>query len=326
MSGAPILDDSAGQGFLAKAKALGLRALAQVEGGRIGEQKSPRRGFSVEFAQHREYVPGDDPRHLDWRAYARTERLTIKEYRQETNYTLQVVLDQTPSMAYPASPDKGLEGPTGKGYQARLLSLVAGLVAQSQGDQTSLWLADGRNDSRRGDACIIPATVRAGAGQMLANQLREIRPQPGNESPAQKSDLARVLGQVVSRPLRRGLVLVISDLLEEWDPLSSLLRQVRARGHDLLVLQVLHSDEIDMPFTGDVRFDDLESATRVSTRPHQIRQRYTTLVAEWLDRVRADLRGVGADHALVRADKDPHDTVLTLLADRLARRNASGGS
>ena len=135
-----------------------------------------------------------------------------------------------------------------------------------------------------------------------------------------------MLGQVVSRPLRRGLVLVISDLLEEWDPLSSLLRQVRARGHDLLVLQVLHSDEIDMPFTGDVRFDDLESATRVSTRPHQIRQRYTTLVAEWLDRVRADLRGVGADHALVRADKDPHDTVLTLLADRLARRKASGGS
>ena len=322
MPALPILENADSRSLLAQAKALGLRALTQVDGGRIGEQKSPRRGFSVEFAQHREYVPGDDPRHLDWRAYARSERLTIKEYRQETNYTLQIVLDHTPSMAYPLAAADESEKTVSKGYQARLMALVAGLVAQGQGDQIALWLADG--DTTRMDGCILPSTIRAGAGRILANTLTNLQPVPGPESPGQKSDLARVLGQVVARPVRKGLVLDISDLLEPWDPLASLLRQIRVRGHDLLVLQVLHGDEIDMPFTGDVRFNDLESGASVNTRPHQIRQHYTKLVAQWLERVRGDLQGMRADYALLRAGQEPDNGLLSLLASRQARRKATG--
>jgi hypothetical protein len=137
-------------------------------------------------------------------------------------------------------------------------------------------------------------------------------------------DDAAVLGQVVARPVRKGLVLVISDLLEPWDPLASLLRQIRVRGHDLLVLQVLHGDEIDMPFTGDVRFNDLESVASVNTRPHQIRQHYTKLVAQWLERVRGDLQGMRADYALLRAGQEPDNGLLSLLASRQARRKATG--
>lgn len=323
MSGTPLLEDPKAREFLARARALGLRALAQVEGGRIGEQRSPRRGFSVEFAQHREYVPGDDPRHLDWRAYARTERLIIKEYRQETNYTLQVILDQTPSMAYPGkagSPEKT----SSKGYQARLMALVAGMVAQSQGDQVALWLSSG--DPSRADDCIVPASAKAGMGQLLAGKLAEIQPAPVRETADQKSDLARVLAKVVARQLPRSLFLVISDLLEPLAPLEGLMRQIRARGHDLLVLHTLHTDEIDLPFNGDFRFDDLESSTSVNTRPHQIRHRYTAIVAEWLDKLRAELRGIGADYALVHADKEPQNSVLALLAERLAKRKAAGGA
>lgn len=323
MSGLPYLEDPKAGEFLARARALGLRALAQVEGVRIGDQRSPRRGFSVEFAQHREYVPGDDPRHLDWRAYARTERLTIKEYRQETNYTLQIILDQTPSMAYPGKA-ASLDGIATKAYQARLMALVAGVVAQGQGDQTALWISNG--DPTRADDCLVPASAKSGAGRLLAAKLAEIRPSGGPETTDQKSDFARVLAKVVGRQLPRSLFLIISDFLEPFDPINGMMRQIRARGHDLLVLHTLHTDEISLPFNGDFRFEDLESSAAVNTRPHQIRQRYTAIVAEWLERLQAEIRGIGADYALVHADREPQASVLALLAERLAKRKAAGGA
>lgn len=301
--------------LLERARALGLRALTLVDGIRVGEQASPRRGFSVEFAQHREYVPGDDLRHIDWRAYGRSERLTIKEFRQETNFTVHLVVDQTPSMAYPP------KGPD-KSELARLLGLVIAQVAASQGDATALWHASGADMAL--DPMIMPPSSRAGSLHALLNRLASLGAQPTREDAQSRVALVKVLEAIASRPLRRGMVIVLSDFLEPWDALIAPLRQIRARGHDLIALHILHGDEVDLPWKGEVRFDDLESSLKVMTRPHQIRDRYRREVESWLGQVNADLEAIRADRALVLVDDDPAGPVLDLLARRLGRRKGSG--
>jgi len=303
--------------LIERAKNLGLRAMTLVDGIRVGEQASPRRGFSVEFAQHREYVPGDDLRHIDWRAYGRSERLTIKEFRQETNFTAHIVVDQTGSMAYPP------KGPD-KAALARLMGLVVAQLASSQGDASALWLASG--DNPKADPMIVPAGSRAGSLIVLLSKLAALRASPTPEDSVSRKALARTLESLASRPLRRGMVVVISDFLEPWEELVAPMRQIRVRGHDLILLHTLHGDEVDLPWKGEVRFEDLESSLKVMARPHQIRDRYRHEVETWLSRIGSDLQGMRADYALLLADEDTASPVLELLARRLARRKASGRS
>ena len=303
--------------LIERSQILGLRALTLVDGIRVGDQASPRRGFSVEFAQHREYVPGDDLRHIDWRAYARSERLTIKEYRQETNFTAHLVADISGSMRYS-------ETGSAKSTMAKLLALVTARLASAQGDATALWQASGANHLV--DPCIVPAGSRSGSLFALVNRLVGLETDPAKETPESKSALAKALGSLASRPLRRGMVVVFSDLLEDWDALIAPMRQIRARGHDLVVTHILHGDEIELPFKGEVRFDDLESPTKVLARPHQLRDRYRKEIASWRARIESDLQAIRADYVLVRAESDPSESWLGLLAHRMARRKTSGGA
>ncbi len=303
--------------LIERSRILGLRALTLVDGIRVGDQASPRRGFSVEFAQHREYVPGDDLRHLDWRAYARSERLIIKEYRQETNFTAHMVTDMTGSMSYSGSS-------LAKSSMAKLLGLVTARVASSQGDATALWLASGANPSQ--DPCIVPAGSRAGSLLSLLTRLGSLDADPPTETAHSKSALGLALGSLASRSLRRGMVVVFSDLLEDWDGLIGPMRQIRAKGHDLIVVHIVHSDELELPFKGEVRFDDLESPIKVLARPHQLRDRYRKEIATWRNRIEGDLTAIRADYTLVRADLDPSESWLDLMAHRMVRRKTSGGA
>lgn len=307
--------------LIERARNLGLRALTLVDGVRVGEQASPRRGFSVEFAQHREYVAGDDLRHIDWRAYGRSERLMIKEFRQETNFTAHIVVDQTGSMAYPPNPAKGQLDKAGV---ARLMGLVVAQLASSQGDASALWLASAADP--KADPLVVPAGSRAGSLIVLLKRLASFQVSSAVEDPQTRKALVRTLESLASRPLRRGMVVVISDFLESWDEIVAPLRQIRVRGHDLILLQTLHGDEIDLPWKGEVRFDDLESSMKVMARPHQIRDRYRREVETWLSKIGADLQAMRADHALVLTDEDTASPVLEMLARRLARRKAAGRS
>lgn len=297
--------------LLEQAKQLGLRALTLVEGLRVGDQASPLRGFSVEFAQHREYVPGDDLRHIDWRGYARTERYIVKQYEQETNFTAHLLLDLSGSMAY------GKAGQS-KHEQARVLAAVVAQVAVSQGDAVGLKTLDEPGYTAR-LAQFQPST-KPDRLRLLLEQVTSLQPQAERESEQSVPVVAPAVRQLAERLTRKGVVAIFSDFFEPWQPLLAELHQLRARGQDVLLFHILHGDEIDLPWEGQVLFEDLESSGALITRPHLLRASYKAEIQKWQQKMQDSCTRLQIEYALVRSEAPPDDTVLTLLARRLSKR------
>lgn len=240
---------------LARAEALGLAAQQVVEGLRVGDHKSPYRGFSVEFVQHREYVPGDDIRHIDWKSYGRSERYTIKQYEQETNYIAHLLLDASNSMRYG-------DGATNKLEYAKLLAASLAYTIVKQRDSVGLrtfdfaWRAESPPSSQLGHVAAICRT------------LEELQP-------AAKTAAGPLLEELADRISRRGIVVLIGDGLEDdAESLLKGLRHLRFRGHEVIFFHILHRDEVDFPLDGNVRFADLEGPEELLTRPHLLRPAY----------------------------------------------------
>src|SRR5215213_2154944 len=179
---------------LSRAEALGIKARSIVEGLRVGDHKSPFRGFSVEFVQHREYVPGDDIRHIDWKSYGRSERYTIKQYEQETNFIAHLLVDGSASMRYGA-------GETNKLEYAKLLAASLAYLIVRQRDSVSLrvftsdWVAE------------LPASSSTGHIHAITHVLEDLQP-------AEKTGIGPLLDQVADRTSRRGIVCLISDCFD----------------------------------------------------------------------------------------------------------------
>ncbi len=297
--------------LLEQAKHIGLRALTLVEGSRVGDQKSPLRGFSIEFSQHREYVPGDDLRHIDWRGYARTEKYIVKQYEQETNYTAHVLLDLSGSMSY------GSQGKS-KHEMAQLMAAVLCQIAASQGDAVGLKTIDTLDHPER--LLSFPPSTKSNRLKILLNQIAEIMPGPEREKENTPPLVSLALRQISERQIRRGMVIVISDFLEPWQSLLKEIFETRARGHDVLLVQVLHSDEIDFPMEGQILFEDLESSDSLVTRPQLLRSTYQKEIKTWLDEINVSCTRLQATHLLVRSDKPPEDELLKMLALRLMKK------
>lgn len=300
--------------LLEQAKYLGLRALTLVEGLRVGDQKSPTRGFSVEFAQHREYVPGDDLRHIDWRGYARTEKYIVKQYEQETNYTAHVLLDLSGSMSY------GAAGKS-KHEMAQLLATVLCQIAASQGDAVGLKTVD--NPAYPERLLAFTPSTKSNRLKILLNQITALVPGPEREQENTPPLLSTALRQISERQIRKGMVIVISDFLEPWPLLLKEIFEIRARGHDVLLVQVLHSDEIDFPMEGQILFEDLESSGSLVTRPQLLRTTYQKEIKTWLDEIDLSCTRLQATHLLIRSDKPPEDELLKMLALRLMKKRVA---
>ena len=261
---------------LARAEALGLAARRVVEGLRVGDHKSPYRGFSVEFVQHREYVPGDDPKHIDWKSYGRSDRYTIKQYEQETNFAAHLLVDASNSMRYG-------DGVENKLAYAKLLAASLAYVVVRQRDSASLRVFDSKWRAE------LPASSQMGHVQTICRKLEAV-------TPADKTGTGALLEQLAERVPRRGLVFLISDCYDDVGPLLKGLRNLRFRGHEVVLFHVTHPDETDFPLDGNVRFVDLEGAEEFMTRPHLLRPAYLKAVNAFLAELRKGCESSGVDY------------------------------
>jgi uncharacterized protein (DUF58 family) len=247
---------------VSKAEALGIQARTVVEGLRVGDHKSPYRGFSVEFVQHREYVPGDDLRHIDWRVYGRAERYTIKQFEQETNFIGHIVLDASRSMLYGDGRENKLE-------YAKLLAATLAFVIIHQRDSVGLNVSDTTWRLQ------VPPSSQASQIHNVLRALVEVKP----EGP---TAIGPLLHELAEKVRRRGLVFLISDCFDDVQTVLSGLRHLRFAGHEVTLFHVLHADEVDFPFEGMVKFDGLELREILRTRPELIRPAYLKALQTYL--------------------------------------------
>ena len=287
---------------LAKISRLELRARMIVEGFISGMHKSPYHGYSVEFASHREYVPGDDIRHIDWRLFGRGDRLYIKQYEEETNLRTHILLDCSRSMAYPEH--------TGNGHMNKFdyaCTLAASLVylLMHQQDACGLVLFDHAIREQ-----IPPTSSTAQLYAMI--ELIERNP------PDSTTDMKILFTQLAEQLRRRGLVIVISDLLTDVDEVIQGLQQLRYTGHDVIVLHVLDHDELAFPFEDNTMFEGLEAPdVQLLTDPQSLRASYLQIVQRFISRVRSACMDHRIDYRLL-STRDPLDGGLSaFLAARM---------
>jgi len=282
---------------------LELRAQSIVEGLLSGMHRSPYFGQSLEFRQHREYAPGDDLRHIDWKVWARQDRLYIKQYEEDTNLNVWFAVDASQSMRY------GSANHTKFDVAATLAASLAYLVLK-------------QND-RVGAATFDTAVRRVVPTGSHRTQLQLIAEACESTIPRDKTGLISVAQEIVRLLPRRGMVVLLSDLLVHEQELDRSLSLLRQRGHDLLVLHVLHVDELDFPFQGPTRFEGLETADHLNCNPRALRDSYLAAFDEYLRGTRRICGRYRADYQLVRTDESAEQVLITCLgrrADRERRR------
>ncbi|TVP98489.1 MAG: DUF58 domain-containing protein [Planctomycetaceae bacterium] len=267
---------------------LELTARRIVEGFLSGMHRSPYFGQSVEFLQHRQYATGDEIRHIDWKVFARQDKLHVKQYEEETNLRLHLMVDRSGSMAYG-------EGETNKfDYSASLAACLAYLALRQQ-DATGLFTFDTR----------VRDTLPAKSNRQQLARILSLLQGVGAEG---RTDLPKVAREVTQGIARRGLIVIVTDLLgiDEW---VEGLRVMRSRGHDVVLFHVLHDDELDFNFNGATRFEGLEQADFLNCNPRALRQGYLDAMNEFLDTTRRACARLSIDYMLVRTS-DPLDAVL----------------
>ncbi len=252
---------------LAKLANLNLVARLVVEGFISGLHRSSYRGISVEFAQHREYIPGDDPRHLDWKVFARTEKYYVKQYEEETNLKAHILVDASASMTY-----KSAGSPSKFEYACFLAASLAYLMIKQQ-DSVGLVTFD---ETIRKN---IPPKSGATHLKVILDCLEKTN--SGKET--HMKGIFRDFSQMVKR---RGLIIVISDLLDEPSEVISGLKHFRHRKHEVIVFHLLDHEELTFPFTKTTVFSDLETGERLTVNPGSIRQQYMDSINEFLKEYR----------------------------------------
>ncbi len=272
----------------ARIRRLELTARRVVEGFLSGMHRSPYFGQSIEFLQHRPYVAGDELRHIDWKVYARQDRLTIKQFEEETNLRLHLLVDCSGSMAYG-------EGERNKFHYASSIAASLAYLALRQKDAAGLFTFDTE----------IRDSVPARSNQHQLNRMLNALASSTTDG---QTHLPKVTRQVAAAIPRGGLVVVISDLLG-IDSLTDGLRLLRSQGHDVALFHVLHDDEWDFEFTGATRFEGLEDPTFLNCNPAALREGYLEALDGFMENVRRTCGRLKIDTMQVRTS-DPLDAVL----------------
>lgn len=310
--------------LLEQVQGLVLTARRVVEGALHGRHRSPSRGLSIEFAQHRAYTPGDELRHLDWRVLARSDRRVLKQYEQETNMRVVLVLDCSRSMAYgkrsavsrplsdgsqpPEATTRELPGGApsgGKFHYARVLGAALAYLLLRQGDSVGLVLSSDR----------IVAQVAPRAAAAHISRLCQVL---AAAQPAGTTDLAGVLGQLATRLQRRSAVIVISDLLDDPDRVVGALGQLAHRGHEVLVFQVLDPRELDFELglagSGVTVLRDLETGAEFEAEPQLIRALVRAEVQRFCQRLDAGARAHGVQISRCRTSEAVERVLASVLS------------
>jgi uncharacterized protein (DUF58 family) len=290
---APFLDPA----VVARLGTLELKARTIVEGFLSGLHRSPFKGFSVEFAEYRQYMPGDDLSTIDWKVYARSDRYYVKKFEEETNLDCHLMIDVSGSMAYGSH-----HAMTKFQYGACLAASLAYLMNR-QRDAVGLTAFDEKI------VAMLPASSRA--GHLRAVLLTLDRLSPGHET-----NVSKPLHQLADSLGKRGMVVLISDLLD--DPASVIrgLKHFQFRGTDVIVFHVLDPDEVEFPFERATRFEDLETSEEVMAVPGAVREHYLREMGSFIERYRRELGAAGIDYQLLSTKHPLELALLSYLTTR----------
>jgi uncharacterized protein (DUF58 family) len=279
---------------LASLSTLELVARSAVEGFFQGMHRSPRFGFSQEFAEYKAYAEGDDPRFVDWNVFARTDRTYIRRYQGETNTRLMIALDTSGSMGYTSG--SALGGAITKLRYAKFVAASLAYLALQQHDPVGLIAFDSKVRSYR------PPSSRTGSLHAILHALDKL--EPGSDT-----DLAASLKQLREHCQRRGLVAVISDLYCDPEALTRALQPLAWHGHDMVIFQVLDRAELEPQWQESVMLEDVESGRQLEVSPDYLRTTYRERVGAHLEKMRQVAARCGADHELLVTD-EPLDKAL----------------
>lgn len=287
------------KGALAKLGRVELSTRRAVEGTLTGRHKSPFRGFSVEFAEHRLYFPGDDLRYLDWKALAKLDKLFVRQFEQETNLKCYLLLDASGSMAYGGNSINKLD------YAVQLSALLAYLILR-QGDAIGLAVFGERLRA------FVPARRASRHLHVILEALSQVRPEGSTH-------LRRVTEELLALLKRRSLIVLLSDLLDEDKALPTALHYLYGRGHDVLVLHLLDPDELSLPFELPTTFSDMELPAQLPADPDAIRDGYQKRLRQFLKECRQACGQAKAHYTLLTTDTEAAKALGLYLAWRVKR-------
>ena len=267
-----------------------------VEGTLAGTHRSPQRGASSEFADHRAYIQGDDPKHIDWKVLGRTDRYYIRRYEDETNLRVYLVLDRSASMAY------GGAEITKYHFACRLAAAIGYIVVKAR-DSVGLILHSNKIDAK----------MEPGNSFMhLNNMLKLIQ----KRKPSSKTEIAETLHQVAASIRRRAMIVILSDLFDEPADINLALSHFRKQHHDVIVFHVLDPTEIDLPFQRGVQFEDMETKETITVDPRAMAADYARVFGEFMEGYRKSCSEMKIDYRLAKTDQSIEMFVRAYLEER----------
>ena len=299
----PLINSSTGNRFLApevlaRVTSLELIARAVVEGFISGLHRSPYLGFSTDFAEHRQYMPGDDVRHLDWKLLARTDRLFIKKYQADTNTHINILFDTSASMGYAS-------GTVSKLQYAQFLASSLAFLGVRQHDSVGLIAFNEAVVER------VPALSRAGHLRTMLGVIERLEAKRGTAISDQLHRVAEVLN-------RRGLLILISDLYDDPQQIIEGLEHLRFRGHDVIVFQLLDKQELDFEFDEAVVLEDSETEEQLHVIPEALRDEYLRVMQNHIAAIREGAARNRSDYELLKTS-EPLDVGLSAYLNRRAQ-------
>ncbi len=283
---------------IAQIQNIEMKAKLVVEGFITGLHKSPYHGFSVEFAEHRQYRPGDEIKHIDWKVYGRSNKYYVKQYEEETNLRAVIAIDSSASMKY------GSKGNISKYEYASYLAAALATLLIRQRDAVGLALYD--NELKK----FLPPNSKP-------SYIHPILKTIDDYVPSNETGTAKALDELAERIKRRGLVIIISDFFDDIKSVTDALKHFRHRNHDVLALQVLDPKEINFDFGEGANFIDLETGEEIVTQPYQIQKAYKGAVSEFINQVKRECQLHKIDYHLISTA----DTFDKALREYLTKRS-----
>jgi uncharacterized protein (DUF58 family) len=276
---------------IARISDLTLRSRRLVEGAISGQHRSPFHGFNIEFAEYREYTPGDDLRRLDWRVFARSDRHYIKQYEDESNVRVTFLVDASASMNYRR------KAPLSKFDYSATLVVALGMLLTRQQDPVGMVLFD------EAATTVLPPSATQAQIAVMVGLLERCRP-------ARKTELGTLLHSLADQFRRRNMIVIVTDLFTDLQAFFDGLNRLRFSGHEVLVMQVLDRDELELPFEGPTIFRDIEGDEELFAEPWAFRRSYQKAMQDFLVEAAKECRSRGYDHVRFLTD-EPLGTSLS---------------
>jgi uncharacterized protein (DUF58 family) len=284
--------------MLARLHGLPLRSRSIVEGYVSGVHRSPFHGFSIEFAEHREYAPGDDLRYLDWKVFGRTDKYYLKQFEEETNLVCHLLLDTSESMRFQSS-----TAPMSKLHYAKRAAAALAYLVLHQQDSVGLVVFDSE----------IRTLVRASSNP---SRLKELLHVMEGATAERKTSTGPIFHDLAERLKKRGIVIVLSDLFDNLEAMMTGLKHLRHRRHEVILMHVLDPAEVEFPFDEITLFRGLEKLPDVLVEPKALRRAYLAEFARYLHQLKTGCRAQSIDYVLLRTDQSLEVVLSSYLASR----------